>query len=1578
MRPAIQPVLSARFVLLSIVLVLAGPGWVFAACGGPDEQPPFLAEGVDPNLLILFDNSASMMDMAYVGAQGTCFDGPDAEGVESYQSGSTYAGYFTTDVWYLYDFADNRFEPTTAALAASTCASAAAPGFTVSQYTAGSVCASVAEYDYPDVIAFAATGNFLNWVSASKVDIEKEILTGGKYDTSVPGAPLLVLESRGCLDKRYVKKTAVTKTGGGTFYLSLAVRPPEAAEKAGASDDTTRIEFYQITENGFDNSACQLAIDLFASENPSQGQIKQAIDDCMGYDGGSPNTLLGASNAAFNHSIHNCWYMTKHGIWPPGAGTVQSMENACQSVYDNGLEPQNIQVTDQAYPCYGIYNTNPALRQGYVGRCWLPGTPAVCTSWYTSGSKAGECKTWSVAVPGSWESDACVEQALQDYCGYLEVPTAVDPSDQLAVEGELWNIPAVLIDSGVLAQMDDPMHVLKGQILATSTPSGLIQEFASSIRMGVMVFNDFGCTSGDGNTRYDCSSPTLLDGGRVATAIDQGSAHTTTLVASINAVKAKTWTPLAEAMYNALGYFTQDTGKRINASDWTAGIDPVQAWCQDNNILVISEGASTMDLNAQVTAFYNTLGGADGDGDSTAGCDSLSGSTLFDDLVWYGKHGTDIYPVEPWAPDKKRMITTYAVATGTNRTGLSGECDPSAMLEEVAANGGTTLYHGENPATLEASLRAAFESIRTAAAAGSAASVISASRGGEGALYQAIFWPNRVDATGTRVKWVGEVHALLVDAQGNLYEDTNGNRGLDGGDQQVAFYFDENQGLSLACLGGLNASGGCDGGGITMEQVHYLWSAVDWLASINDANIGSNRPVALNGEFQFSPLAPQRYIFTWEDLDNDGVVDSNETLEFVSRDWLDASLAVSGGRGPIPLDFGVQTSAEVNAIVQWVRGLDQAGMRGRRIEADFDLDGTATQVTWRLGDVIHSTPIAVSRPQEAYHYLYRDSTYANFADHYNRRRHVIYFGGNDGMLHAVNGGFYDADNNRFCRAAACNDEGGVPASSPELGAELWAYVPYNLLPHLKCLTDSSYDHKYYVDLRPRLFDVQIFADDSDHPGGWGTILVAGMRFGGTPVVPSTLDLDGVPGPDYPADNRTFTSAYFILDVTNPEKPPQLLAEYTVPNTAGYANLGYTISIPTMIPMKQGTTTKWYLTLGSGPTALDGTSSQQARLGVLPLEWLVGASRRAFRIPASQPTALSPGGSFLLPDSGSFISDLITVDFDLDSNYMADAVYFGTVSGSFAGWGGKLYRLVTRRIVDGDQALTEPDDWAGLLGTNPKPVIDLGRPVTATPAAGWDGRSYWVYFGTGRFLHPNDKSYASSNAQEAFYGIKEPQTWAEDDDECVGTFTWETVEKIASGSAAGSRGLLQVDRIQVAQAPRASESALSCSSPGCLPAGVQTFEDLVDYIAGTGSGCSDGSTYGTDGWYKEFHEPRERNVGQATLLGGLITFTSYQPFSDVCRSEGQGYLYGVYYQTGTPWYEPVFGEAAVTGDQPPLVLDRLTLSRGLATTPSLHVGQQEGSTAFVQTSTGTIIEIPQPTMPIKNIHTGRTHWKEVVP
>jgi type IV pilus assembly protein PilY1 len=482
----------------------------------------------------------------------------------------------------------------------------------------------------------------------------------------------------------------------------------------------------------------------------------------------------------------------------------------------------------------------------------------------------------------------------------------------------------------------------------------------------------------------------------------------------------------------------------------------------------------------------------------------------------------------------------------------------------------------------------------------------------------------------------------------------------------------------------------------------------------------------------------------------------------------------------------------------------------------------------------------------------------------------------------------------------------------------------------------------------------------------------GHHPGSGPAVRGRQGASGRAGADFAADKREFTSSYVILDITNPEAPPVLLAEFTRKTDASHVDLAYTTPMPTIVVMADELTDgvqdnddpeeidtdeiNWYLILGSGPTDMDGKSTQDAKVAVFPLDWLVdwqtGGVKRAFRITDALPTVASfEGGTFTLT-ANSFVSDMISVDFQLEEFYKTDAVYFGTVSGTWGSWGGGMYRLVTRKVTAGTQVVTKPSEWSTLLSTsglsNPLYLLNTGQPVTGAASIGTDFENYWIYFGTGRFFDSDDKTDSGSNAQQTYYGIKEPR----DCDE----FTWETVEKTGSwNTTPGAQGLLQVDKILIKRATNGIDATLSClaSDTECealITAGITTFNQLDTYI--TGTGC-----------YDPTHTAAERALYE--------TGTTYQPYNDVCLPEGLGFLYGVYFRTGTAWYESAFGDTTEENAE-----DVLDLGRGLAITPNLHVGEQEGSKAFVQTSTGTIVEIPQPNLPINKYKTGRTSWGEL--
>jgi len=884
-----------------------------------------------------------------------------------------------------------------------------------------------------------------------------------------------------------------------------------------------------------------------------------------------------------------------------------------------------------------------------------------------------------------------------------------------------------------------------------------------------------------------------------------------------------------------------------------------------------------------------------------------------------------------------------------------------------------TYFYVANPLKLEEQLNKSFADILRRTASGTAASVISSSRSGEGAIYQAIFYPEFKGNSGNTVNWVGNVNTYFIDAYGNMREDSNGNRTLDLDNDKIIKF----DGTTVYKYTDANGNGKLENDEMANPTItdilgiDFLWSAGDWLNTIADTDILTQR--------NYTGSSKQRFIFTFLDLDQDMVVDdttiddSGELLRFIpTQTALYPYIHVipepfAATSPPSYLSGIINTSgtvtdaaayrnyadAQAQRVIKFIRGQDQGedtttisgqtipAMRSRQV--NYPLSSTDHTVdTWRLGDVVYSTPTVVGRPAEHYDLLYNDDSYTTFLKHYLNRRQMVYVGANDGMLHAFNGGFYDAERKKFWlgydTARKTFNDTGLP-----LGAEMWAYVPYNLLPHLSWLTENDYDTDYhvaYVDLKPRVFDAKIFNDDTDHPEGWGTVMVIGMRFGGGLIAADT-DRDNTLTDSSGTAEPNFTSAYIIMDITNPETEPKVLAELSLPD------LGYTTCYPTVIPMKDKDSTKdnnyWYLLFGSGPapavghsagtTLAQATSTQNGKIYILDLKWLV--KHGEIKMLNSSGVATTGVQTFADLDSNSFISDPVTVDYDLD--FKADAVYFGTVAGDFSsGWSGKLRRIV----IDDDDDSTK---WVG-----DSILIDLssvhdGQPIVAAPTVAVDDQlNHWLFFGTGRFFNRLDiTNSTTANDQQSFYGIKEDRTF----NATTGKYEW-------SWNQVDPGDLLDVTGVGVIK-------------------GGNTVFDLESHVSATNFSELISEVEGKKGWFLDFPQPTERNLGQAALLGGLLTFTTYEPSDDACTMEGDSYLYFLYYKTGSAYKESVSGINSVTNE----VKKSTNLGLGLTITPNIHTGKSKGSKAFIQTSTGAIIGIQQANPAATK--SGGVYWREVL-
>jgi len=152
----------------------------------------------------MIDNSASMLDLAYADTRKkhcstttstACSydtDCPSGETCsafdrspfycydQSYKSTNVYEGYFdrTKNYHYVFNTTYPYFEEV--ASIPSTCAMAAS-STVICKQRAGVLHVNIDTASGSTATKyFYASGNFLNWLTASKLDVEKKILTGGK------------------------------------------------------------------------------------------------------------------------------------------------------------------------------------------------------------------------------------------------------------------------------------------------------------------------------------------------------------------------------------------------------------------------------------------------------------------------------------------------------------------------------------------------------------------------------------------------------------------------------------------------------------------------------------------------------------------------------------------------------------------------------------------------------------------------------------------------------------------------------------------------------------------------------------------------------------------------------------------------------------------------------------------------------------------------------------------------------------------------------------------------------------------------------------------------------------------------------------------------------------------------------------------------------------------------------------------------------------------------------------------------------------------------------------------------------
>ncbi len=245
-----------------------------------------------------------------------------------------------------------------------------------------------------------------------------------------------------------------------------------------------------------------------------------------------------------------------------------------------------------------------------------------------------------------------------------------------------------------------------------------------------------------------------------------------------------------------------------------------------------------------------------------------------------------------------------------------------------------------------------------------------------------------------------------------------------------------------------------------------------------------------------------------------------------------------------PAEFDVTDTTTMDKIIDYVLGPKQDGVHV-------------------LGDIFHSDPMLISADALASDYLGSTDfsiTTLNYQGYLNavyNRPQIVVAGADDGMIHAFYAGGYTNGAQFFNNG---NYEPYTAQFDLGTGQEVWAFIPYDLLPKLQYMynpalvpttttgqywttegiyTTTSTTHVYYVDGSAYIRDVYLPNVDnglglSGNAAYWHTIMIVGERLGGTYYI--CLDITNTLHPkfmwEFTTDNMGFTFSKIV-----PHGPP---------------------------------------------------------------------------------------------------------------------------------------------------------------------------------------------------------------------------------------------------------------------------------------------------------------------------------------------------------------------------------------------------------------------------------------------------------
>lgn len=678
------------------------------------------------------------------------------------------------------------------------------------------------------------------------------------------------------------------------------------------------------------------------------------------------------------------------------------------------------------------------------------------------------------------------------------------------------------------------------------------------LNMGLEVFNP----SGNGKGGYIRSHVR-----------DMGvAANLTAMKTSVSGVSTTNNAPFAKSMHEAYLYYAGKSpyvgvdSNQYDSAAYNSGTNkynsPSTDKCQRNYIIFIGNGGPDSSENTDAQALLTALGGVNA-GDPIA-LNPNNFQTNWSDEYARFMYGTDL---NNDSTDGSQNIVTYSIAINTG-SGPENTVPARAgrkLIESMAIQGKGVYYEVADATALQLALSGILRKIQAVNSVFAAVTLpVSVNVRGTylNQVYMGVFRPD-ADAF---PRWVGNLkeYQLTLNGTGNLQLSdknaklvTNATTGFVNPDVQS--YWTENSTFwSFSPKGDGGANDNPDG------DLVEKGAAAQWLRTT----------------YATSQAARNLYTCT-------GTCTASSLLSGSTFTTTNANITIA--------NTGTADATEKDALINWVRGQDNKN--------DENVDTVFTDARASIhGDVLHSRPAVVN--------------YNRYSDNNDV---FVFYGGNDGIFHAVQGG----------QLTSGTRKGGI---------EHWGFVPSEFFGNLKRLRDNNVDiittpKPYFVD-----GPIGVYQLDSNNDGKLVTAdgdkvqLFMAMRRGGRLLY--ALDVSTPTAPTFMWKKSNASTGYGELGQTwSTPKPTKI---HATSNPVLIMGAGYDAAQEDVMP--QGTPT-----MGRGVMVVDATNGT--------VLWQVGRA----------PSGATLGNVTKSTMTHSIAAEMMVLDRDFDG--YADRVYAADTAGN---------------------------------------------------------------------------------------------------------------------------------------------------------------------------------------------------------------------------------------------------------------------------------------------------------------------------